>query len=96
MKINKEVLTGGLLGSGVSATGSAMSLDQIDRILSISCSVVGIIITIVVAVIIPLIRWWKKAKEDGKITKDELQEGVDIIKNGIEDVKNSSNKEKED
>lgn len=93
MMINKDVLAGGTAGSVISGVGSAISLDTLDRILSITCSVLGIVITIVVAIIIPLVRWYKKAKQDGKITKDELQEGVDIIKNGVDEVKNSNKKE---
>lgn len=30
--------------------------------------------------------WWKKAKEDGKITADELKEGKDILDKGIEEI----------
>ena len=34
-----------------------------------------------------LINWWKNAKKDGKITKDEIKDGVDIIVGGVEDIK---------
>ena len=96
MTINKEVLGVGIIGSGVSGIGSTISMDQLDRILSISCSILGIVITIVVAIIIPLFRWWKKAKADGKITKEELEEGKNILQQGIESVKNAQDKNKKE
>ena len=97
MSINKDILSVGIVGSGISATGSAISMELIDRILSISCSAIGLIIAIVMGIIIPLIRWYKNAKADGKITKDELEEGKEILQNGIESVKNAQDKkEKED
>ena len=34
-------------------------------------------------------KWWKEAKKDGKIDKQEIKEGIDIIKDGLEDVKNT-------
>ena len=90
--INGKDVAGGIVGSAISGVGATISLEALDRIISIVCSVVGVIITIVCAVIIPLIRWYKKAKADGKITKEEFQEGAEIIQNGIESVKNAKDK----
>ena len=94
--INKEILSAGIVGSGISGIGSAVSMEYLDRILSISCSILGLGITIVVAIIIPIVNWYKKAKKDGKITKEELNEGIDIIKNGVESVKNAQDKNKKE
>lgn len=33
-------------------------------------------------------RWWKEAKKDGKITKEEINEGIGIISDGLNDIKN--------
>lgn len=93
--INGKDIAGGVVGSAISGVGATISLEQINRIISIVCSVVGVIITIVCAVVIPLVRWYKKAKADGKITKDELKEGIDTAKNGIESVKDAIDKTKE-
>ena len=87
--INKEGLIGGVIGTALSSAGAGISLEQMDRILSIVCSAVGVIITIVSCLIIPLIRWYKKAKEDGKISKEELEEGKEIINNGVKEIKDS-------
>ena len=37
-------------------------------------------------------KWWKEAKADGKITKDEIKEGLNIIGEGLEDVKDKLDK----
>lgn len=37
-------------------------------------------------------KWWKEASKDGKIDKEEIKEGLDIISDGIDDVKNKLNK----
>ena len=91
MKINKTL--GGIFGTILSSMGMVISAEQLDHIVSIICSVVGAIIVILTSVIIPLAKWYKKAKADGKITKDEVQEGVDIVKNGIDELKDKSGKE---
>ena len=91
MKINKTL--GGIFGTILSSMGMVISAEQLDHIVSIICSVVGAIIVILTSVIIPLAKWYKKAKADGKITKDEIQEGVDIVKNGIDELKDKSGKE---
>ena len=94
--INGKDIAGGVVGSAISGVGATISLEQIDRIISIVCSIVGVIITIVCAVVIPLVRWYKKAKADGKITKEELKEGIDTAKNGINSVKDAVDKSKKD
>lgn len=30
--------------------------------------------------------WYKKAKEDGRITREELEEGAHIIRDGVENI----------
>ena len=37
-------------------------------------------------------KWWKEASKDGKIEKEEIKEGLDIISDGIDDVKDKLNK----
>ena len=45
------------------------------------------IISIVIVIAINLLRYYKKANKDGKITIDEFEEGANIIKDGIDDIK---------
>ena len=52
--------------------------------------------SISVSVLILLYRlwvWYREAKKDGKITKDEIKDGIDIIANGVEDIKKKGEKE---
>ena len=79
---NVKSFIGGVGGSAVSFLG--LSLEDADHIVGIVCGVVGLIITIISTVIVPLLRRIKKAKADGKITIDEV---ADIIENTTEDLK---------
>ena len=87
--INKEGLIGGTIGTIISSTGIGLSLEQLDRILSIVCSITGLLVAIISCIVIPLIRWWKKAKADGKITQEEIEEGKEILNEGIDAVQDS-------
>ena len=79
---NVKSFIGGVSGSAVSFLG--LSLEDADHIVGIVCGVVGLIITVVSTVILPLLRRIKKAKADGKITLDEVS---DIIESTTEDIK---------
>ena len=79
---NVKSFIGGVSGSAVSFLG--LSLEDADHIVGIVCGVVGLIITIISTIILPLLRRIKKAKADGKITFDEV---ADIIENTTEDIK---------
>ena len=85
-------LIGGLFGTTLSASSLALSSEELDHIVSIVCAVLGVIIVLITSVIIPLVQWHKKAKADGKITKEELEEAGKIISNGVEDVKDTLDK----
>lgn len=78
------------LGNILSIMGVVLTetqLDTIEHITAIVCMVVGLLITITSSILIPLYRWYKKSKEDGKITEEEIQEGVKIIVDGSKEVK---------
>ena len=91
----KEIkLIGGIFGSSLSASSLALSSAELDHIVSIVCAITGIAITVITCILIPFIKWLKKAKADGKITKEELEEGKEIISNGVEEVKDALDKKK--
>ena len=50
------------------------------------------ILTSIVLLAYRIWRWWKDAKKDGKITKEEIKDGLDIIINGAEDIKDKIKK----
>ena len=91
---------GALTGSVISFIGLNYSITELDSIISIVCSVTGLILAVVsftVPRIIRLIKKVRKAKEDGKITNDELDEmGQDVseLADGLSDIINRKEKEK--
>lgn len=63
-----------------------ISFAQVEDILRL----VGIVLSVFISILIiidKMINWWKKAKADGKITEDEIKEGVEIIKDGSQEIK---------
>ena len=73
----------GVLGTAVGAVGTGLSITELQAIISIIITVSGFIISVVVPLIIKLVKKVKKAKEDGKIDKEELE---DIVSTGKEIV----------
>lgn len=72
-------IIGGISGTIVSSIGVSLSVTDIQAIISIVATIIGLMITITSAVIMPL---WNKHKEhvkDGKITPDELKESIDVV-----------------
>lgn len=95
-----KTLTGGTVGTGLSLLGTSMATDRIEAIVGIVCSIIGVVITVISGLIIPLIKNIKKAKEDGEITGDEVSQIVSDAKEGAEQVvdkiKEEIDKHKED
>ena len=81
----KQSWIGGIIGTSVSATGTALQTNEVLQTISLIITILGGVITIVFA----LLGWYQKAKADGKIDKDEIKEAVDIIKEGTEDIKDA-------
>lgn len=92
MKDMKELLAG--IGATIlSATGTALQTEELLRIVSLIITILGAIISMIV---LPLLTWYKNAKRDGKITKDEIKEGIDTLQEGIEGVKDALDDKKGD
>ena len=70
---------------GGNAVMYALTATQTKEIFEIISLVLSILISLIIF-ISKLIEWWKKAKADGKITKEEVEEVKDIIEEGIEDL----------
>lgn len=90
--MNKELI-GATIGTSLSAVGTAIQVDEILKYVSLAITIIGGIISMI---IIPLLNWYKNAKQDGKITKEEMEEGAQIVQNGIEQIQNGTKKGKED
>ena len=92
MKDMKELLAGA--GATIlSATGTALQTEEVLRIVSLTITILGAIISMIV---LPLLTWYKNAKRDGKITQDEIKEGIDTLQEGIEGVKETLDDKKGD
>ena len=89
MKIKEFIL--GIIGTGMSSVGAIVDVNQVLSIISYCITIAGGILTLIV---IPLITWWKKAKADDKIDKEEIDEATQIIKDGVDGLKDKQGKEK--
>lgn len=91
---------GALTGSVISFIGLNYSITEVESVISIVCSVTGLVLAIVsfsVPRIIRLVKKIRKAKEDGIITNDELDEmGQDVseLADGLNDIINRKDKDK--
>ena len=84
---------GGLLGVVLSSLG--IGLGDVEAIVSIVCSIVGLIITVTFAVIIPVVKKIIAAKKnDGKIDLDEAADIVETLEQGLKDAKSDIDKTK--
>lgn len=66
------------LGTIVGGTCTGISAATMDKIIVI-CNLIITIISMIISLSYTIWKWWKKAKEDGKITEDEVDELVDDI-----------------
>ena len=89
--MKQEMITG-TVGTALGIIGTATQTEQVLRIVSLVMTIIGALITYVA---LPLLAWYKKSKADGKITADEVKEGVEIIKDGTEKVQDEVNKNNE-
>ena len=90
--MTKETI-GGIVGTSVTAVGTGLQTNELLQKISLILTILGSIITITMA----LTNWWKSAKKDGKITKEELKEGGKIVKDNIETlIDNLTKEDKED
>ena len=89
----------GVVGTAVSATGAGLSVTEIQAIVSIIVTISGFIISVLIPLIIKLVKKIKAAKEDGVITKEELDDiastGKEIIDESSKLIDEVSHKEKE-
>ena len=88
--MNRNVLES-MFGTCLSAIGTGFQTNELLQTISLILTIVGALITIIMA----LVNWWQKAHKDGKIDKDEIKEGVDIIKDGVDSI-NDILKDKEE
>lgn len=74
-----------ILGIGLQAIFTAIQTDEVLRRISFGFTLVSVILTIAYNIW----RWYRKSKEDGKISMDEVDELVDIVKDGSDTLTNT-------
>lgn len=84
---NSGKLITGTIGTLVSFLGYQISLDEVNQIVSIVCSILGILITFLGVVVVPFIKKLKDAKSDGKVTIDEVEDIIEDTKKNLDDFK---------
>lgn len=82
---NEKNFIGGIAGCIVSFSG--LSLEQANQIVSLICGILGLVITIVSCIVIPV---WKKVRDamkDKKITQEEAEDITNTLKDGLDKLK---------
>lgn len=87
----KTTITG-VIGTALSSFGALAQAHEIIEIISLIVTILGAILTFIV---MPLLNWYSKAKKDDRITLDEIKEGVETLKDGIENVEKEIKDEKD-
>ena len=93
MKNSLNFIIGGV-ASSLSVVGTSLQTNEVLQIISLVLTIVGTLITFIV---LPLLNWYIKAKKDGKITIEEVKEGVETLQEGINSTQNTlGDKKKEE
>ena len=74
-----------LFGIGIQAIFTAIQTDEVLRWISFGITILSALITIAYNIY----KWWRKSKEDGKISMNEVDELVDIVKDGSDTLTNT-------
>lgn len=70
-----------------------ISIAQVEDVLRITGIVLSVIISVLI-IIDKIVSWVKRAKADGVITEDEIHEGINIVKEGTQEIKEHIEKSK--
>ena len=80
-------LTVGLFGTAISAAGAGLSVNELQAIISMTVTIVGFIISVLIPLGCKLVNKIKAAKKDGKIDKDEMKDIISTGKEIVEETK---------
>lgn len=84
----REKIIGGVVGETAAIVGTITQTNEILQTISICITIAGGLVVLITTGIIPLVKWFKKAKEDGKIDDEEIKEGKNLFQKLIEAIKN--------
>lgn len=84
----KDEIIIGLTGESAAIVSTATQTNQYLQTIQLIISIIGGLLVIVSTCVVPLIKWYKKSKEDGKIDGEEIKEGKNLFLKLIEAIKN--------
>lgn len=88
--MKNEYIAGGV-GAALGVVGTATQINETLQTISLIITILGALVSFVV---VPLLNWFKSAKKDGKITEDEISEGVETLQEGISKTQETIEKKK--
>lgn len=88
--MKNEYIAGGV-GTALGVVGTATQVNETLQTISLIITILGALVSFVV---VPLLNWFKSAKKDGKITADEISEGVETLQEGISKTQETIEKKK--
>lgn len=85
--MHEDQIATGVLGTAVSAVGAGLSVTDVQAIISIIVTVAGFIISVLIPLLAKLYNKIMKAKEDGKIDKEEMEDIASTGKEILDETK---------
>lgn len=82
---NADKLMCGVVGTAVSAAGTGLAINEVQAIVSIVITIAGFIISVLIPLIMKLIHKIKVAREDGKLTKEEVDDIASTVKEIVDE-----------
>ena len=79
----KAECIGSTICTAVAGTSTALQPNEVWQYIQMGITIIAGIISIILG----LRAWWKDAKKDGKIDKEEIKDGIDIIMGGGKEIK---------
>lgn len=89
---SNDIITCGIVGTAVSATGAGLSVTELQAIISIIVTIAGFVISVLVPLGIKLYKKIKKALEDKKITKEEAEDIMNTVQEIVDETKKEIDK----
>lgn len=80
----------GYIMNGIGAIFSAVQPNEIFSYISWALTIIATIVSLIYT----FWKWYRKAKEDGKIDDEEIEEAIDIAKVGIDELGDTMKGEK--
>lgn len=93
--MDDKVIAGTTVGTILGVAGTGLSVTELQQIISMACTIVGLLITVITAVVIPVWKELREAKKDGKITPEEMEDIAKTTKDGIDKIQDEINNKDE-